>query len=863
MDSQGSLWIGTANGLARLAAGKITAYGTAQGLSTGGIHAVCAAADGTLWAGGDSADLSVWNGSSFTVHHLQSVPAHASVRAIARSDDGTIWIGTTSGLVSLRGGQERRYATADGLADNAVFCLAASQDGALWIGTKDGFSRLRNGEIESFRSREGLSQSTVFALCEDREGTLWVGTKHGLNQFLDRRMLPFTKTEGLASNDTGPVFQDRDGIIWVGTQGAGLSRFDGHRFTALTTQQGLASNTILALAGNNDGDLWAGTDKGLNRLRDGRVEQTYTTAQGLPADGIRCLLSTRQGVLWAGTSAGLAALRDGRFIEPGGLDKPLRGQILALFERRDGSLMASMDDGSLYSYRDGRLREVPLVGAASANIDAFHEDAQGRLWMGTMGGGLRLLDGEKVFSFSVRDGLFDDEIYGIVAGAQDRLWMACSKGIFYVARDDLLKFARGEIRSITTTPFSPTDALRIIECRPLVQPSVWRLRDGQIWFSTIRGIVAIDPDRFQRKLAPPPVVIEDVIVDGKSESAGRIAELPPGRRNLEFRYTGLSFTAPTRMTFRYRLEGFDKDWIDAGTRREAFYTNLPPGKYRFLVAAFNVNSTRSSSPASVAFSLAPHYYQRPWFLPLCASLVALAAWLAYRRRIRRVRQRLALILVERSRIARELHDTLLQGFSGVTMEMQALRERLATEDERVNLDEIIRDAANCMREARRSVAGLRGGEASPSALTEALAQLARQLTEMKDIRLRLHVQHGTPSLPAEIQYNVLRIAQEAIANAVAHSGANCVDVSLTCDAEFMELRVTDDGAGFDSQATASHQSGHYGLIGMRERASQIGGELGIDSGLGRGTQIVLRLPVKQAPADGATPARVQSPSAEV
>jgi signal transduction histidine kinase/ligand-binding sensor domain-containing protein len=845
-NSKGALWACTAGGLAQFVNGRFAIH------QNGDVWAACEARDGAIWAGGDGAQLTVSAGSKIgSPRTLSSVPPNASVRALLATADGTLWIGATDGLVRLKDGEEHRFTTADGLADNSIYCLAEGRDGVVWIGTRDGFSRLRNGEFESFRATDGLSQSTVYTLCEDREGSLWVGTKHGLNQFLDRRTIPFTASEGLSSNDTGPVFQDRAGNVWVGTLDAGLNRFDGHRFTSLTTTDGLASATVRALAEDHGNGLWVGTNRGLNHLRDGRVDQTYTTRQGLPADDITSVYRDAQGTLWIGTSAGPAFFRDWRFTAL----TPLTAPTAALVKRRDGSLLIASRTGALHRFADGQLSEFALEGISRRGvIDAFYEDEGDLLWIGTLGDGLYLLDGAKAVRFSMRDGLFDDDIYGIVADEQDRLWMACSKGIFYVSRADLRKFAAGKIKAVVSTPFSPTDALRTVECKSGVQPAAWRMTDGRLWFSTVRGVIVVDPERLRRNAPPPPVVIEEVIVNGRSENPAHIERLPPGLKNLEFRYTGLSFLSPGRMTFRYKLEGFDRDWIDAGSRREAFYTNLPPGPFRFRVTASNADASPNEAANPVAFVLAPLFYQRAFFIPLCVAAVALLAWLTYRMRVRRIEERLQTIGAERSRIARELHDTLLQGFSGVTMEMQALAARLPSSQERNTLEEIIRDAGNCMREARRSVAGLRSarddGSSQESGLATAIAQAARHLTETReDIRLTLKLDPAPPlHLSADAEYNLLRIAAEAISNAVRHSGSRTIEVAFERAPGALRLWVKDDGVGFNYDGQSA-SAGHYGLVGMIERAAQIGAEFQIESQPGRGTIISVILPT----TDGSVP----------
>lgn len=842
-DSRDALWIGTSEGLAIMTDGRFRPCPTALALASPNIRAICQGRDGSIWVGGDGNMLGIWNGTSLERRELKSISAQESVHALIAQPDGTIWIGSSAGLIRLTNGEEKRFTTAEGLGSNWVYGLAAGRDGDIWVGTQDGFSRLRNDQIGTFRSRDGLSQSTVFTVCEDREGSLWVGTKHGLNQFVDRRLtLPFTASEGLPSNNTGPVIQDSAGTVWVGTLDAGLSRFDGHAFSVLTPDQGLADNSILSMAADAGGNLWIGTRTGLNRLANGRVVQTLSKADGLPADSVGCLLMSRSGDLWAGTTSGPAILHDGHFKSPAGA--ALKGAVRAMTELRDGRVLLAAAGGGLYACINGVLGPLDGIYPPTRDIDAFYEDADGLLWIGMIGGGLRMLDGQHVHTFAPRDGLFDDEIFGIAADNQDRLWMACSKGIFYVNRADLRKFAGGQIKSFSSTPFTPTDAQRTIECRSGVQPSTWGMRDGTLWFSTIHGVLVIEPSHLLRKLPAPPVVVEEVVVNGKTEDPDRVRSLPPGRENLEFRYTGLSFLIPTRITFRYKLEGFDREWILAGARREAFYTNLPPGNFKFHVEAANLDGQFTPNQAVVAFTLLPHFYQRHWFVPACLTLAAVGIWIVIRMRIRRIKSQMVLILAERSRIARELHDTLIQGFSGVTMEMQALSAQLPDASPRGVLQEIIRDAGHCLREARRSVAGLRSGGTGRGAtdLSASIAQAARQLTEARDVRLRLDLTDSPGEVGADAEYNLLRIMSEAVANAVKHGAPRSIEISLERTRDQLRLAIRDDGSGFDASHGNGAVTGHYGLIGMKERAAQLGGNLSVESAPGKGTTIVAIVP---------------------
>jgi signal transduction histidine kinase len=341
------------------------------------------------------------------------------------------------------------------------------------------------------------------------------------------------------------------------------------------------------------------------------------------------------------------------------------------------------------------------------------------------------------------------------------------------------------------------------------------------------------------KLAPPPVAIESLLVDGRSEDPGGVEHLAPGNRNLEFQYAGLSFRSPARLTFRYKLENFDRQWIDAQSRREAIYTNVPPGSYRFRVTSCNVDGSCNETGATVAFIVPPHFYQRAWFWPLGLLLLVLAGRVAYRMRIQQLRRDFRLVLGERTRIARELHDTLIQGFSGVTMQMQALSVGLPAGG-REKLQEIIGDAGNCLRQARRSVAGLRGNREDSSNLPGLLGQAARQTTGFRKVALDLgDVPDG---LPAHAEENLLKIAQEAIANAEKHSGAGLLKVSLRGTGKTISLSVHDDGTGFEENEWTC-RAGHYGLIGMRERAESMGADLRISSRPGHGTMVAVTLPL--------------------
>ena len=612
-DRDGSVWAGTENGLVHVAE-KLTVYAAEQGMPIQDVRGVSQAPDGTIWVGGADNQVCSFNGSAWATRELSTIPAQAIVRAVICARDGAQWFGTSVGLVCLRDGKETLLTTKDGLPDEVINCLYPAMDGTLWIGTRSGFSRLSGDDISTFDADDGLSQSNVYTIYEDRESSLWVGTKHGLNQFNDRRTVPFTVREGLSSNSIGPLCNDADGNIWIGTLGAGLARFDGRRFNTLISQDGLASDTIKALARGEDNRIWVGTDHGLNCLNDRHVVKTLTTADGLPSDNVTSICAPSTGALWVGTSAGVVQQQGNRFAPPPGDPAAVTSPIVCLTSCNDGSILIATPDG-LFQFAEGKVRRYPNSHVAFLDVNAIYQDAQDRLFLGTQGQGLWLVDGEQVTNFTTRQGLLDDDISGIVVDNDDRIWMASGSGLSHTPRLELVNFAAGKISQVTTRPFRLTDATRSFEVQEGVQPCILKSADGRIWQSTTRGLIMVDPARLIRVLPPTPVVIEKVVVNGRARDPAESLTLPAGSSNLAFEYTALSLVVPMRITFRYKLEGFDSDWVEAGSRREAFYTNLSPGQYQFRVAARNVDENYWEAAHPVTFTIRPHFYQTFWFLP--------------------------------------------------------------------------------------------------------------------------------------------------------------------------------------------------------------------------------------------------------
>jgi signal transduction histidine kinase/ligand-binding sensor domain-containing protein len=824
----GSIWVSTEEGLARVADGKAQMFTRADGLPSNQVRASCEASDGTRWVAGRDFSLGSWNGKRFAA--VLSEP----VNALVCSSDGDVWAGTDAGAVQIRGGRLTRFTTREGLPDNAVSSLLEGPGASIWIGTNDGISRYRAGKFSSYRIRDGLSHSVVLSLAFDREASLWAGTKDGLDEFSDSAVTPFTRDEGLSSNDTSAVLADRSGNLWVGTLGHGLNVYENGQFTQVNRSNGLLDDHVLSLAADSSGDVWAGTYDGVTRLRAGRVVATYP----LP-EHVQALFVDSEGTVWAGTARCLRRYDGGTFrkVQLPGADV---NDVLALAGGRSVRLFVS-DQGSTLSYlQSGTFKSYALPSGARPVacflVDHQHHNA----WMGTLGWSLLRWQNGKISRVRVHDGLYDNRIYSILEDDHDNLWMASSKGIFRVGEQELNDFADGKRTTVESIPFT-TGQLRF-ECRSGVQPAACRTRDGRLWFSTTTGLVVIDPNHLDSTEDPPPVSVTALIVNGQRVRLDRAVQIQPGEKNLEIHYAGLSFISPEKVTFKYRLLGFGHNWIDAGSRRQAFFTNLPPGNFRFQVRARSAAGVWSKEAASIAFTVEPKLYQRWWFFPALFLLIGSGVLAGYRARVRRLRAEFALVTAERSRIARELHDTLLQGFSGVTMQLHALWLGMGPgSKERRALGSIIEDAGQYSAEARRSLWGLRSRDSgSTETFSERLAALARSATSSSDVLLELETCPLSLEGRPEAQFQLLRIANEAISNALKHADATRLRVGLACEGEVLLMTIEDDGKGFTADQDYQ-QLGHFGLAGMRERAAEIGAVLDVESSE-HGTLLRVTLP---------------------
>jgi ligand-binding sensor domain-containing protein/signal transduction histidine kinase len=844
----GGLWLGAADGLRYAAAGSADFQPIG---SAAAIQALALDFSGRTWAGtGSGIEICTAHGCTPFSPGPPDAPGQ-NIHSLAFDAQGTAWIGTGDGLFSWesksgKSHQLSHWTTSDGLPSNRVSQLFFDHQGALWIAAAGGLARLGGNRIEALTPRSGFSSSIVLAMFEDREGSLWLGTETGgLDILRDRTFSTYTAADGLADDHIRAVYQDSTGVIWLGASG-GLDRKDANGFTALTTANGISSNVVLSIAGGSNGDLWLGTPDGLDRIHHGQVK-VFTSADGLADDFVRSLYFDPQGTLWIGTRRGLSRWKDGRFTTFTALDGLGSDLVGAILQSHDGTLWIGTL-GGLTRYANGVFRNyTEKDGLSNRIITALCEDSAGALWIGTGGGGLNRLSGGRIQPVTARHADLPAGIYSILEDAEDHLWLSSSSGIVRVGRSALNRSLDGGsgtvLRPVPVDSYGAADGMKSSEASSGGHPAAWRMQDGSLWFATLKGVATVDPAHLAMNRTPPLVSVEDVSIDDAPQPSDVAVTIPAGSHRLAIEYAALSFVAPQKVRFRYRLHGFDREWVDAGARRTAYYTNLPPGNYTFEVLACNNDGLWSLQPARLALLQRPWFYQTIWFYLLLALLTALLGYAASLWRLRQVEARFQVVLGERNRIAREIHDTLAQGFVAVSVQLQVasrllLSSPVTAQRHLAQAQEMVRTG---LEDARLAIWELRSQSASGGDFAGKLSRMAERLTASTSIQAKVRVHGSYHPLPPATEDQLLRIAQEAVTNAVRHAQPANIDVQLRFSESLVELIVEDDGSGFDGPAP-SLKEGHYGLTGMSERAQQLGGTVNVTSHPARGTRVSIEIP---------------------
>ncbi|HYB54073.1 MAG TPA: two-component regulator propeller domain-containing protein, partial [Thermoanaerobaculia bacterium] len=634
-------------GLSRIRNGKLTVLAQQSGYPRDRVRALYEDAAGNLWFG-MSNGLGCLRNGELELHTVrQGFPAPP----LSITGDGAdgLWIATARGLVHYRDSVTRIYGASDGLSSRPAAgeggglsqmlpgALYRDRQGTLWIGTGGGLFRFSGGSFTRFSTVNGLSSNRVLSIYEDREGSLWVGTTDGgLNRFKRQRVVNYTRRDGLSDDKIWTVFEDRGGTLWVGGADGSLDRLRPGR-TAFERYARL-ENTVLALDEDSNGDLWIGTQgEGLVRLHNGHMTR-YTAADGLPGNWIMSLCADRRGGVWVGTVAGgVAFFKNGKFHQYHVRDGLPSEQIFSIFQDREGDVWFGTFGSGVGRLHDGVFQTFTAAdGLAHDIVISIYQTADGTHWFATRGGLTSWRDG-RFTTFRESNGLMYDAIQRVLEDRRGSLWMTSNRGIYRVSLAELASAATGGGR-IHPVAFNTANGMRGAECNN-AQHGAWRSRDGRLWFATVKGLAMADPTRIELNRVPPAVTIEEVLSAGETVDTAHGVELAPGRTDLEFRYTAFNYANPTAVRFRYRLRGIDSGWVEAGDRRTAYYTHLPPGAYRFEVVACNEDGVWCKTGAMLPVKLDPRFFQTTWFRTLGVLGIALIVFVGHRLRVRRIEAR--------------------------------------------------------------------------------------------------------------------------------------------------------------------------------------------------------------------------------
>ena len=871
-DDDGLLWVGTEAGLAVCGDGRVSAVPSAKALKGRPITALFKDRRGAMWVGATGAGVFQFSGGKLlplaesSVEGLLQDPHCLLVDRVGR-----LWIGAGDDYVLCRdGSQWHRYRIPRHLARPYVSALAEAPDGTVWAGSvSEGLFEFRDGKLKAINASSGLSDNLVASLLVDHEGKLWVGTGAGLNRLRTRKLSAFGQNEGLGYGAVQGLAEIAPGVIWAGKPGDGVFRSEGRGFNRLNAP-GLTRPypQVNALLMTQDGSCWLAGAEGLLRFADPRQPDS-AVASALPGRNFTALAEDQHGSLWAGTRDGaIWQLHDGHWTARTNLAQA--HAITSIVPAPDGTLWVGTEGSGVAQFQgETRLRLEKTNGLLSDLIRTLYLDVQGTLWIGTAGGGLSRWRDRKVATFTTREGLPDNTISQILEDDSGRLWLGGNRGIAAVSKAELDELAAGKIPAVYPQIYGRAEGMLSEECTGGFHPAGLKTKSGLLYFPTLKGVVVADPRPQHSDVPAPPVLIEEIAVDGevqtfsgpapgvetsaevrpaspKSQPPGlRVA---PGKRRFEFHYTGLSFDAPERVRFRYRLEGLDPDWVEAGTRRTAFYSYVPPGNYLFRVIAGNSDGTWHAVGASVPLTVLPHFWQVWWFIALAAlillgsvgGVVRLMEKRKHQSRLRQLEQDRALER-ERARIAQDLHDDL-----GSSLARISLLSGLARADKgnprqvEAHVNKIAQSADETVRALEEIVWAVRPGSDSLQSLVEYIAHFANELFEGNGPRCRLDLPHDLPArpLPPEVRHNLFLIVKEALTNVLKHGDAREVRVQAKADADKLEILIQDDGRGFTPASAAATEKGN-GLGNMQRRAAALGGVLTVTSRPGKGTTVRL------------------------
>ena len=894
----GEFWAGTeSSGITRYRQGKFTTYTTRQGLSSNYVPGIVGDQAGHVWAlsntsivqwseadskfiglppeqskwsyfpngrfgfeGIDGDKLYLFAGGQFRKHALPGDWPRRIVTRVGQDLNGVVWLFAADGrFAKLSGGRWSKVLRAhteqaasskpDGLAStyrdfrgNLWNIGIASDAGALLV------------QYLSLPSRAQPRRIPFNSFYEDREGSIWLCTDgQGLYRVRKEAVSVLSKEDGLPDRNIYPIYQDRAGAIWMGTWNGGLARFSKGKFTTFSAADGLRSNRIFSISEDRDGVLWVSSYPGLYRRLKGRFELVDNEIlRGREVQGIH---QDREGTLWFGTGQGLLRFRDRSWSVITAKDGLASDDSRVIIDGREGNLWIG-GYGGLASLYQGHFKHwTEADGLPSNSVRSLYEDGDGVLWIGTYDGGLGRLENGKLSRYSVRDGLFNNGVFQILEDSRGYLWMSCNRGIYRVSKSELNEFAKGKRSTISSISYGKSNGMRNDECNGGLWPAGIRAHNGELWFPTQDGVAVIDPGRVEVNSRPPPVVIESISVDGQSSTPDKPLHIPPGREDLEIEYTALSLIDSGQIRFKYRLVGLDRDWVNAYTRRTAYYSHLPAGEYDFRVIAANSDGVWNMDGKQVHISVLPPFYRTWWFLVTASLTASGAVYLAWQKRVLRLerakklqevfsRQLIASQESERKRIAAELHDSLGQHLLIIkNWAALALRGLSGANVAKEPLAEISTTASQAIDEVRGISYNLRPYQLEKLGLTTAIQDLVDQTAASSAIRFVTELDRVDGAFPKDAEISIYRMVQESLNNAVRHSQATEARVLVTRQAGSVKITIQDNGRGFTPLHGRAPEPGRngFGLLGIAERARILGGVAAIQSAPGAGTTISISL----------------------
>lgn len=813
-DDEGVMLVGTSRGIARIADGRVTTYPVAQVASLD-IRTLARAADGSLWVAAMTGGLYRVRAGVVTEFGPRHGLTNNVVESLYAGADGVMWVGTTgAGLFRNVADRFEPYSTADGLPGGRVPVIAPGIDGAVWLGTDGGLVRLRPPRLTVYTTRNGLADDYIADILEDASGSAWIETSGRLTRFMRGAFSIVTAGDGLPNDSVRGLARGADGFPLVYMQSTGLFRWapDRARFVAVDTPAGIPWGRAYAVIEDRFRTLWIAIDEGgLLRVRDGQLTH-FSKQDGLADDSAISLFEDRVGQIWVGT----------------------------------------LLHGTTRIARDGRMTTWTTQNGLAANhVMSFYEDASGTLWIGTHGGGLTRIKGDQLSSISVRQGLYNDKVFRILEDDDGNLWMNCNMGIWRTPLEQLHEVADGRRARVESVAYDTSDGMLSADGVG-TNLAGWRMRDGALWFSTTKGIVVIDPR--QRESAPSRVLIEQVTIDRQAAAANGPIRLTPEQRNLEISFTGLNWSRPAAIKFRFRLTPLDRDWVDAGPRRTAYYSYLPPGSYTFNVTADNGEGEWNEAGQTLAVVVLPRFYQTWWFRVVAASSFVALLWLSWRYRMAQMgraqaaqqafsRQLIESQERERQRIAAELHDSLGQNL--LVVKNRAMLGALSQpgEQARRQFDEISATVAQTLEEVRTISYNLRPHHLDQLGLTTAIGAMIEKVAESSTIRMSSGLDDIDGVFAPEDEITVYRIIQESLNNVVKHSRASEAHVAVHSRERHVDITIRDNGQGFVPTASnaGTADRGGFGLTGIAQRVDMLSGTHTIESSPGRGTMVTVRL----------------------